>query len=123
VLPLAAQDYPTLQKVWVDGAYEGLQVQAVAMDNGIDVEVVKRSDQVKGFVVQAKRWIGERTFGWLNRDRRLSEDYECTETSPESSAASTPLAANTRPSRSQVLAENQRASESRSASSVIAGSA
>jgi putative transposase len=83
VLPLAAREYPTLKKVWVDGAYEGQQVQTVAQESGIEVEVVKRSDQAKGFVVQPKRWIGERTFGWLNRDRRLSKDYERTEESSE----------------------------------------
>ena len=40
----------------------------------LTLDVVKHSD--KGFVVQAKRWIVERTFGWLNRERRLSKDYE-----------------------------------------------
>lgn len=83
VLPLAARDYPTLRKVWADGAYEGQQVRTVAKESGIEVEVVKRSDQAKGFVVQPKRWIGERTFGWLNRDRRLSKDYERKEASSE----------------------------------------
>lgn len=56
VLPLAAREYPTLKKVWVDGAYEGQQVQAVAKESGIEVEVVKRSGQAKEFVVQPKRW-------------------------------------------------------------------
>jgi putative transposase len=45
--------------------------------------VVKRSDQQEGFVVQPKRWVSERTFGWINRDRRLSKDYERTEESSE----------------------------------------
>ena len=40
------------------------------------LEIVKRSDNVRGFVVQPKRWIVERTFGWLTRYRRLSKDYE-----------------------------------------------
>ncbi|MBM7115898.1 IS5 family transposase [Archangium primigenium] len=83
VLPLAAQQYPTLKKVWVDGGYTGPKVQAVAQESGIDVEVVKRSDQAKGFVLLPKRWIGERTFGWLNRQRRLSKDYERQESSSE----------------------------------------
>jgi len=83
VLPLAAKDYPTLKKVWADGAYQGPQVEKVAKESGIEVEVVKRSDQAKGFVVQPKRWIGERTFGWYNRERRLSKDYERTEESSE----------------------------------------
>jgi putative transposase len=83
VLPMAAQQYPTLKKTWVDGAYAGPQVEAVARESGINVEVVKRSDQDKGFVVQAWRWIVERTFGWLNRERRLSKDYERKEESSE----------------------------------------
>jgi putative transposase len=47
------------------------------------VEVVKRSDSTPGFVVQAKRWIVERTFGWLSRERRLARDYERKEESSE----------------------------------------
>jgi putative transposase len=83
VLPLAAHDYPTLVKTWVDGAYQGQQVEKVANESGITLEVVKRSDKDRGFVVQAKRWIVERTFGWLNRERRLSKDYERKEESSE----------------------------------------
>jgi len=83
VLPIAAQEYPTLQKAWADGAYQGEQVEKVAKDSGINLEVVKRSDKDRGFVVQAKRWIVERTFGWLNRERRLSKDYERKEESSE----------------------------------------
>ncbi|MFL5357968.1 IS5 family transposase [Archangium sp.] len=55
----------------------------VAKDSGITLEVVKRSDKDRGFVLQAKRWIVERTFGWLNRERRLSKDYERKEESSE----------------------------------------
>jgi putative transposase len=40
------------------------------------VEIVKRSDDVKGFMVLPRRWVVERTFGWLGRQRRLSKDYE-----------------------------------------------
>ena len=42
----------------------------------MDLEIVTRSDQAKGFVVLPKRWIVERTFGWLGRCRRLSKDFE-----------------------------------------------
>ena len=49
----------------------------------IEVEVVKRSDDVQGFVVLPRRWVVERTFGWLMRHRRLVRDYECTESSAE----------------------------------------
>ena len=47
------------------------------------VEVVKRSDATKGFKVLPRRWIVERTFGWLMRHRRLVRDYETTEPSAE----------------------------------------
>jgi len=43
---------------------------------GCILEIVKRSDDQKGFVVLPKRWIVERTFGWFGRYRRLSKDYE-----------------------------------------------
>jgi putative transposase len=83
ILPLAALEYPTLEKTWVDTAYQGRRVEAVAKESGIDIEVVKRSEQDKGFVLQARRWVVERTFGWLNRERRLSKDYERKEESSE----------------------------------------
>ena len=71
--------YPFLLKVFVDGGYQGPQfrdaVKAILPD--LAVEVVKRSDQVKGFKVLAKRWVVERTFAWLGRCRRLAKDFEC----------------------------------------------
>ena len=42
----------------------------------MNVEIVKRSDQAKGFVVLPKRWVVERTFAWLGRCRRLAKDWE-----------------------------------------------
>jgi putative transposase len=41
-----------------------------------DLEVVERTPRVRGFAVLPKRWIVERTFGWLSRNRRMSQDYE-----------------------------------------------
>jgi transposase len=43
----------------------------------VDVEIVKRSDATKGFLVLPKRWVVERTLAWLNRCRRLAKDWEC----------------------------------------------
>ena len=40
------------------------------------MEIVRRSDRVKKFTVLPRRWVVERTFGWLGRNRRLSRDYE-----------------------------------------------
>jgi putative transposase len=83
VLPLAAEQFPTLQTVWADAAYQGPRVELFAQQAGLQVQVVKRSEQDQGFVVQPKRWIVERTFGWLSRERRLARDYERTEESSE----------------------------------------
>ena len=43
---------------------------------GWRLEIVKRTDDMKGFVVLPRRWIVERTFGWFGRYRRLAKDYE-----------------------------------------------
>ena len=75
--------YPRLKKVWADGQFgkNGLPEWAAAA--GVELEIVKRPEGAKGFVVQAKRWIVERTLGWLNGYRRLSKDYEATTESSE----------------------------------------
>jgi putative transposase len=72
----AHAEHPTLQKVWVDGAYAGRLIEDVRSSLGIELEVVKRPDIAQGFVPISWRWIVERTFGWLNRLRRLSKSYE-----------------------------------------------
>src|SRR4051812_32211028 len=56
----------------------------VRTECGWELVITKRSDQEKGFKVVPKRWVVERTFGWLGRYRRLSKDYEG---SPETSEA------------------------------------
>jgi putative transposase len=43
---------------------------------GIDLEIIKRTDDLKGFKIVPRRWVVERTFGWLGRFKRLSKDYE-----------------------------------------------
>jgi transposase len=71
--------YPFLLKLYADGGYQGPLFQAglKKVIAHVNVEIVKRSDQAKGFVVLPKRWIVERTFAWLNRCRRLAKDWEC----------------------------------------------
>lgn len=65
---------PRLQTVMADQAYQGRLGEAIQQVCGWKIEVVEK--QGKGFQVQRKRWIVERTFGWLGRCRRLSKDYE-----------------------------------------------
>jgi transposase len=66
-----------LELVWADGGYNARQVQtAAASQPPLKLEIVKRSDDVKGFVVLPRRWVVERTFSWLGRNRRLGKDYE-----------------------------------------------
>jgi putative transposase len=73
---------PRLRLIRADGGYAGRLVQWARAAGGWVLEIVKRCDDVKGFVVLPRRWVVERTFGWLGRYRRLSRDYE---TLPESS--------------------------------------
>ena len=70
--------YPFLLKFYADAGYQGSQfpnaVKAILAQ--IEVEIVKRSDRVRGFVVLPKRSVVERTLAWLNRCRRLAKDWE-----------------------------------------------
>ena len=70
--------FPFLQKLFADGGYQGPEF-ATALAKvrpHLQVDIVKRSDRVTGFVVLPKRWIVERTLAWLNRCRRLAKDWE-----------------------------------------------
>lgn len=67
---------PRLQKIWADGGYTGTLIGWVQEVCHWVLEIVKRSQQAVGFEVLPHRWIVERTFGWLNRSRRLSKNYE-----------------------------------------------
>ena len=71
--------YPFLRKLYADGGYQGPQFQSAMQRvmHQVNVEIVKRSDAARNFVVLPKRWIVERTIGWLNRARRLAKDWEC----------------------------------------------
>ena len=70
--------FPFLTRLFADGGYRGPQFQTALgrIMARVKVEIVKRSDQAKAFVVLPKRWIGERTFAWLGC-RRLAKDWEC----------------------------------------------
>lgn len=71
--------YPFLLKLYADAGYQGPQFQRALrrVVRQVNLEIVKRSDTAKGFTVLPKRWLVERTIGWLNRCRRLAKDWEC----------------------------------------------
>ena len=70
--------YPFLLRLYADGGYQGPEFRTAVKTvlSQVEVEIVKRSDLVKGFVVLPKRWVVERTLAWLNRCRRLAKDWE-----------------------------------------------
>jgi len=69
--------FPWLELVWADAGYDARQVKAaVAKLPILRMEIVRRSDDHKGFKVQPRRWVVERTFSWIGRNRRLAKDYE-----------------------------------------------
>jgi putative transposase len=75
VLTKAKKRFPRLKKVWADSiyAYKQLPLWASVVCSFV-LEVVQRT--AKSFAVLPRRWVVERTFGWLGRNRRLSKDYE-----------------------------------------------
>jgi len=66
----------TVETAFVDQGYTGENAAQQASDHGIVLEVVKHTEAKKGFVLLPRRWVVERTFGWLGRFRRLTRDYE-----------------------------------------------
>lgn len=83
VVGQVARRYPTVAIAWVDSGYKQSVIDTGAQ-HGIDVQVVTKEPQQRGFKPQRKRWAVERTFGWLMMHRRLVRDYE---TNPRRSRA------------------------------------
>jgi putative transposase len=69
---------PRLQKIWADAAYRGKELAEWCLHQGSGwiLEVVEREPGTRGFQVQPRRWVVERSFAWLPRNRRLAKDYE-----------------------------------------------
>lgn len=77
VLPQLWQRVPRLKVIYADRVYRGsLSLGVRLITRGARLEIVQRPKGQKGFLVQPKRWIVERTFAWLGKYRRLSKDYE-----------------------------------------------
>lgn len=79
VLERLQHKFSRLRLIWADGGYAGQLVEWVRglrVWRKLRLEIVSRPPESKGFVLLPKRWVVERTFGWFNRYRRLSKDYE-----------------------------------------------
>jgi transposase len=68
--------FSTITLIWADGGYVGRLVNWAQQTLALTLSIVKRTDDTTGFVVLPRRWVVERTFGWLLRYRRLVRDYE-----------------------------------------------
>ena len=76
ILDAIRQRWPWLKHVFADGAYDRTQLMDKAAFLDFVIEVVRRIDNEQGFKVLPRRWVVERTFGWMMRWRRLVRDYE-----------------------------------------------
>lgn len=81
VLARASFNFARLRIIRADGGYAGRLVDWVESLCGWSMEIIRRTSS--GFVLLPKRWVVERTFGWFNKYRRLSKDYEILEESSE----------------------------------------
>ena len=71
-----AETGESVEIAFVDQGYTGQEAATVAAAHGIQLEVVKLPTAKKGFVLLPRRWVVERSFGWVARFRRLARDYE-----------------------------------------------
>jgi transposase len=76
LLRTARRSFPFIERIFADAGYQGPKMAKVVAKTGLwSLQIVKRSDAHR-FVVLPKRWIVERTFAWISRNRRLARDFE-----------------------------------------------
>jgi len=68
--------FPFIAKIFADGGYAGPRLETDLATQPVTLEIVKRTDKDGGFKVVRRRWVIERTFSWLRRNRRLMAHYE-----------------------------------------------
>jgi transposase len=77
LLKVGRSSFPWLRHVFADSAYAGRKLQhALTKLGNWTIEIVRRSDAAKGFVLLPRRWVVEHTLAWLNRNRRLAKGFE-----------------------------------------------
>ena len=77
LLSWVSKRWPKLRKLWADQGYSGDDLATDLREQyGIDLAVVEKPVNQRGFAVQPRRWVVERSIAWINRSRRLSKDYE-----------------------------------------------
>ncbi len=72
----ALRKFPRLRKIFADGGYAGPKLASAIAGLPVALEIVKRTDKDGGFKLIRRRWVIERTFSWLRRNRRLMAHYE-----------------------------------------------
>ena len=72
----ALEKYPRLKKIFADGGYAGPKLASALVGLPVELEIVKRTDKNGGFKILRRRWVIERTFSWVRRNRRLMAHYE-----------------------------------------------
>lgn len=76
ILDAIRQRWPWLRHLFADGAYDRTKLMDKAAFQDFTLEIIRRSDTAKGFEFLPRRWVVERSFGWMTRWRRLVRDYE-----------------------------------------------
>lgn len=86
MMPQLTARHRKIRLLWADGGYTGGLIDFARDQLRLTLSIVKRSDDMSGFVVLSRRWVVERSLSWLMRSRRLARDYEALPVSSEAIA-------------------------------------